>query len=68
MDHNPFFLLLATKTPVINRALGTWKWVEGLVCGQRGVQGGDEMLASVVTQASPPLAGRGTERPNIVIT
>jgi len=38
------------------------------VCGQRGVQDGDEMLASVVTQASPPLAGCGTERPNIVIT
>ena len=38
------------------------------MCGQRGVQGGDEMLASVVTQASPPSAGCGTERPNIVIT
>jgi len=24
MDSNPFFLLLVTKTPVINRALGTW--------------------------------------------
>ena len=36
------------------------------MCGQRGVQGGDEMLASVVTQASPP-HWRGAELNGLIL-